>query len=112
MYYKDIELGKIYYAIVADFDIIGVNIRYVFPEYFEPAYCGVLFEGGHGEIIEVECKNIFKTKKEALKELLARLDADIKANKALVRSMEMQKDYLESANFQMRFMGETLNGVF
>ena len=44
MYYKDIELGKIYYAIVADFDIIGVNIRYIFPEYFEPAYCGVLFE--------------------------------------------------------------------
>lgn len=108
MNYKDIELGKVYYAIVADFDIIPVNVRYIFHDVFEPAYCGVLYEGGKGEVIEALCKDIFNTKKEALKELLTRVNDGIDTHKKLYRAMEMQKEYLESKDFQIRFMGETL----
>ena len=108
MHYKDIELGKVYYAIIANFDIITVNVRYIFPDVFEPAYCGVLYVGGNGKVIEVLCKNIFKTKKETLKELLTRLDDGIDIHKKFYRAMEMQKEYLESKDFQIRFIGETL----
>ena len=107
MDYKEIECGKVYYYING-WDVLLVNVQYVFPEFDCPAYCGVLFMDGRGICTEVSPNRLYEDKKEALKNLLEMMDNIIEHDKEQLERRIKQRDYLESANFQMRFIGEVL----
>ena len=61
-----------------------------------------------GAEIKLGEDQIFSTKKEAVKEILTRLKNSIAASEARTAKLKGILSEYESANFQMRYMGELL----